>query len=160
TFQYPNRTDMALREVSVQLHAHETIAIVGDNGSGKSTLSKVIAGLHQVAEGCVSYNQIDSSVVNRDQLYQSFSMITQDYINYPLTIRECVGLTWGGDSQKFDEIKRMYPYLFEQGVSDDTVLGYEYQGSRQLSGGQWQKISIARALYKEAPYLILDEATA
>jgi ABC-type bacteriocin/lantibiotic exporter with double-glycine peptidase domain len=159
SFTYPNQSAPALNEVTIHFQLGENIAIVGDNGSGKSTLAKAIAGLHDVGKKSIYYNGKDIHLLDRKKLFEQFSIVTQDFINYPLTIYENIVMSQIENRQRFYDIVEQYPYLLPRDIDFMTALGNEFQGSRQLSGGQWQKIAIARALFKSSPYLILDEAT-
>src|SRR5690606_10230593 len=121
----------------------DCIAIVGENGSGKSTLAKIIAGLHEVDQQGVYVNGRDLASVDRRFVFRDVSMVTQDYVNYPFTLREGVTMKSSADEDgSYERLQSKFPYLFPPDVDQDTRLGYEYTGSRQLSGGQWQKIAI------------------
>ncbi|MFC5471485.1 ATP-binding cassette domain-containing protein [Cohnella suwonensis] len=158
-FAYPGRDWPTIRQVSLQIRLGDSIVLVGDNGCGKSTLAKLIAGLHEVDAGMIFYNGADTNRLERRQIYKKVSIVTQDYINYPFSIYECVTMSADPDDARYEAIRKRYPYLFPEGMDKHSIVGLDRTGATQLSGGQWQKLAIARALYKDSPVLILDEAT-
>lgn len=158
TFQYPEHQEKALQHLYLNIKSGEKIAVVGENGSGKSTLAKLLCGLHSVDKNTIYVNGIDITEIHPEQYFSYFSIVTQDFIKYPFSLIENIALTDYINHEKIGSIKENYPFLLPN-IDLDTVLGYEYTGSRQLSGGQWQKIALARALYKNSDILILDEAT-
>lgn len=162
SFQYPGASSRILNRINCTFNKGDSVIIVGDNGSGKTTLAKIIMGLHDVGPGTLYYNGRDIEEINREDLYKQISMVAQDYITHPFSLAENITLRKDEDSKnKFEQFIQMYPFLIPEHVKDDLDrrLGTEYAGAQQLSGGQWQKIAIARALYKDSSLLVLDEAT-
>ncbi|MEK4439177.1 ABC transporter ATP-binding protein [Paenibacillus sp. FSL K6-2862] len=157
-FQYPNQNVNTLEGINLKIKTGEKLAIVGSNGSGKSTLSKIIAGLHDIEEQKVFLDGKDIRSLNSTSYFSKFSMVTQDFMKYPFTLGENISLSDKPNIGKITAIQKTYSNLIPD-IDLNTVLGYEYEGSKQLSGGQWQKVALARALYKDCEYLILDEAT-
>ncbi|WP_338707697.1 ABC transporter ATP-binding protein [Paenibacillus amylolyticus] len=157
-FQYPNQKFKTLNGIHLNIKSGEKISIVGSNGSGKSTLSKIIAGLHDIEAQTVFIGGIDIKLLDSTSYFSNFSMVTQDFMKYPFTLKENISLSDKPNIEKILSIKRTYSNLIPD-IDLNTVLGYEYEGSRQLSGGQWQKVALARALYKDCEFMILDEAT-
>lgn len=158
-FSYPARKELTLEAINLDISLGEIIVIAGSNGSGKSTLGKVILGLHEVGENSLLYNGIDSARLNRESIYNNMSAVNQDYIKYPFSLKENVAF---GPVEEA-ELRRRYggpSFDLLPEVDYDARLGNEFMGSQQLSGGQWQRIAIARALYANRPFLVLDEATA
>lgn len=158
-FAYPDRERPTIRQASLRIRAGESIVLVGENGCGKSTLAKLIAGLHEVDSGMIFYDGEDLNQLDRRRIYEEVSMVTQDYVNYPFSIRECVTMSDVPDIARYEEVRGKYPYLFPEGLNEDMVVGLDRSGATQLSGGQWQKLAIARSLYKKAAVLVWDEAT-
>ncbi len=162
-FTYPTGGQLVLQQIQIRIQRGEMIALVGENGSGKSTLAKVIAGLHEVERGQVFVNGVDLCNIDRTGFYSRLAIVNQDYMRYPFSVYENIALApRTEDSQSMDALLRKYPKLVPAQLRErlDTVLGYQYLNAKQLSGGQWQRIAIARALYKKAELLVLDEATA
>ncbi|QMV43535.1 ATP-binding cassette domain-containing protein [Cohnella cholangitidis] len=162
TFRYPERDSPALHHVSLRLNGSGSLAIVGANGSGKSTLAKILSGLHRVEENRLFYNDVPIERIDRETLLRRISIVSQDFVKYPLSVYENISLNKNnGVDPKYENIKTRYTELIPSNLIQypDTVLGNEYLNSIQLSGGQWQRIAIARGLYKDCDMLLLDEAT-
>ncbi|WP_165861240.1 ABC transporter ATP-binding protein [Paenibacillus paeoniae] len=161
TFQYPTTDKSVIKNINLNIKAGNCIAIVGENGSGKSTLGKILIGLYDVTPGALYINNTDINDINHLSLIHQMTMVSQDFVRYPISLEENVILDSPSkeSEKKLIELSEKYPELFPDEVSKETILGLEFIGSRQLSGGQWQKIAIARALYKDSPLLLLDEAT-
>jgi ATP-binding cassette subfamily B protein len=163
TFSYPGADGPALREVSVEVRQGQVVALVGENGSGKTTLAKVLAGLYQPDAGTVWWDQADVAGVDPDLLREQIAVIAQDHVNWPLTVAH--NITMGRPAQAarladaarvagadlvIDELPRGYR----------TLLDRQFKDGVELSGGQWQRIAVARGFYRAAPLLIMDEPTA
>jgi ABC-type bacteriocin/lantibiotic exporter with double-glycine peptidase domain len=162
TFRYPDREATALREVSLDWESPGSIAIVGANGSGKSTLAKVLAGLHRMEESRLFFNGTALEKLDRSALMQRISIVSQDFVKYPMSLFENIALSVLVEHDpQYEYIKNRYPELIPSPLrnSPETLLGNEQLNAVQLSGGQWQRIAIARGLYKDCDLLILDEAT-
>ena len=157
SFQYPNAKSYALFDINLKINHGETFAIVGDNGSGKSTLSKLIMGLYEPTSGSID---IASQNTKSRLPYPMFSAVFQKFCNYKLKLRENIILSQPNRendiSQTLEKIE-LSPSNFPQGL--DTMLSAEFDGI-ELSGGQWQKVAIARGLYRVHDIIILDEPTA
>ena len=136
--------------------------IVGENGSGKTTLSKLINGTFTPKSGQVLINGIDCAVLSREKTYSNFSIVQQDFVRYQLSLRENIGLSapydMTNDLRLLDSSKRAGALNIVNQIGLDTQLGREFNGA-ELSGGEWQKIAIARGLNKNTQCIILDEPT-
>lgn len=156
----------ALRGVSVEIERGEVIALVGENGSGKTTLAKVICGLYPPDAGSVRWDGIDISTVDADQLRDQVTVIFQDYVQYWLSAHENIGIGRVerlGDRDAVRTAARLAGAdRFIEGwpESYDALLGPIFDGGRDLSIGQWQRLALARAFFRDAPLIILDEPTA
>ena len=163
SFSYFGARMPSLKNINLDIKQGEFIAIVGQNGSGKSTLAKVLAGLHQVEPGQLFYNGIDIHDIHKPHLFEQISALNQDYIKYPFTMFENIVLDSDNseNSNNLHKLFSTYPNLLSAGMKEflHNLLGIEYLNSQQLSGGQWQRIALARSLYKNSRILLLDEAT-
>lgn len=149
-FKYPGMKQQVLKGINLSVKEKEKIAIVGDNGSGKSTLIKLICGLYNPDVGNVTLAE------------NSISSVFQDYCKYNLTVRENVAI---GDVKLIDSDDKINSSLYAAQFNFDEIdldsnLGKIYDDGIDISGGQWQRLAIARALIGESDILILDEPTA
>ena len=158
TFKYPNTSKLVLNNINLNIRKGERIAIVGANGSGKSTLVKLISKLYEVEENSILYNGISVNNYDETQLKNCIAILFQDFTKYELTVRENVGF---GNIENIDNDEDMEKALKKASstfISNlDEQLGLWFQEGRQLSGGQWQKIAIARTFFRDASLYILDE---
>ncbi|UMY54734.1 ABC transporter ATP-binding protein/permease [Paenibacillus peoriae] len=165
TFFYPTSKEAALKNISFKAVEGEKISIVGYNGSGKSTLSNCILGLYNVNEGSVEINGINITQISKVKLYRIVSAIFQDYTKYKYTLRENLSF---GDLSKLDDDPYLFSVLEKVNLREkvmkldnklDSFLTKEIQEGIELSGGEWQKIALARGLITDADLIILDEPT-
>lgn len=155
-FSYPNSNEMALYNISLSIKQGEKIALVGANGAGKTTLAKVILGLYNPTHGEIWFDdriRVDNMLVECSAVFQNFS-------KYFFTLRENVAF---GDISQINEDKVLLNELTKfdfdlskLDISLDTKLGREFEGM-ELSGGEWQKIALARGFIKKSNFIILDE---
>ena len=150
----------ALHDVSFKLHAGDTVAFVGPSGSGKSTIVKLLVGLYPPSAGTITFNGVDSALVDRDDLRRRIGLVTHDTHLFAGTIREnlLLGMPDASDAACLDAIERAAagPILARGGQGLDTRIG---EGGMKLSGGERQRVAIARALLRDPEVLIFDEAT-
>ncbi|MET7403007.1 ABC transporter ATP-binding protein [Dactylosporangium sp. NPDC005572] len=160
-FTYPGSDQPALTGVDLTLRRGEVIALVGVNGSGKSTLARIVAGLHRPSRGTVTWDGAD-----RHDVFAQVAWIAQDFPRWPFTARQNV--TLGRPSASADEGRLDRAGSFAgagelvAGLPEgwETLLARDFQGGTDLSGGQWQRLALARAHFRAAPVLICDEPTA
>ena len=162
-FAYPVNNKEVLHDVSFTIKKGERVVIVGENGSGKTTLSKIIAGVYEPCSGEVAYDGENAKEYERAGFYRQFSVISQDFVRYQLTMRENIGMSTPNQMHNDEKLLQSAKAAdIEQIVRRvgglDTQLGREFDGV-ELSSGEWQKISIARGLNKDADIIILDEPT-
>ena len=149
--------------ISLDIKKNESIAIVGNNGSGKTTLVKLLTDLYKVQEGEILYGTQNIKDLETKEFYQNVSIVSQDFVKYEMTLQENIGISdWKqmGNTDKIQELLKQMdlPELSEVDALN-TLLGSEFDG-RDLSIGQWQKLAIARGMFKESSMIVLDEPTA
>lgn len=163
SFRYPAADKEALSKVSLKIRKGERVVIVGENGSGKTTLSKIIADIYRPEEGQVLYDGQRADSYERDSFYKKFSVIQQNFVKYQFSVRENIGISMPSQvhnderlmaSAKAADIEKVVKRV--GGL--DAQLGREFDGT-DLSGGEWQKLAIARGLNRDADVIILDEPT-
>jgi len=165
-FTYPSATEPSLRDVTMHIDRGEVIALVGENGSGKTTLAKLLAGLYTPATGCVRWDATDVATVDPDRLREQIALIFQDFVKYQMTVRENIGMgrhaNWDDVAGIVDAARQVGADGFITELPDgyETSLGPQFFGGRDLSVGQWQRIALARAFFRGATLVILDEPTA
>lgn len=165
SFRYPQGEKQVLDKVSFSVKKGEKIAIVGENGAGKSTLVKLILRLYRQSGGTVKFDGVCFEEFDIESYRKQFCAVFQDFSRFDLTVRENVTLS-EVCTQKTDEdvLAALRQSGFAEGaggeISCGQMLGKRFGDSRELSGGQWQKLALARAFYMDADILILDEPTA
>ncbi|WP_370808238.1 ATP-binding cassette domain-containing protein [Eubacterium ramulus] len=162
-FAYPNTDHLTISDISFDIKKNESIAIVGNNGSGKTTLVKLLTDLYKVQEGEILYGTQNIKDLETKEFYQNVSIVSQDFVKYEMTLQENIGISdWKqmGNTDKIQELLKQMdlPELSEVDALN-TLLGSEFDG-RDLSIGQWQKLAIARGMFKESSMIVLDEPTA
>jgi len=166
SYQYPDRAVPALDNVSFTIDPDQTVALVGRNGAGKSTIVKLLGRLYDPDEGVILIDGRDVREYDPVALRREFGVMFQDYAAYQVSAGENIGV--GNVDQAEDQTA--IAVAAERAGADDvvgklpnsyeTMLGKQFEGGHQLSGGEWQKIALARAFMRDAQVLILDEPTA
>ncbi|CAO5192611.1 ABC transporter ATP-binding protein [Frankia sp. AiPs1] len=168
TYTYPHTDTVALRGVSVELRRGQVVAFVGMNGSGKSTLAKILAGLYVPDSGTVRWDEVDLAGVDPDSVRDRVGLIPQSYTRWPMSARMNIAVG-RVDRLAADGPDSVVPAAVATGADEvvdrlphgyDTSLARQYNSGHDLSGGQWQRIACARAVYRDAPFLIADEPSA
>jgi ATP-binding cassette subfamily B protein len=166
-FKYPGRGQWALRGINLFIPEGKSLALVGHNGAGKTTFIKLLCGLYQPSEGTIFLDGKPLAAWDHETLQQRIGVIFQDFNQYHLTLQENVGI---GNVAYVDDTARVGRAIDRVGAKEilagmnqglETILGRWFRDGVNLSGGQWQKIALARAFVREeADILILDEPTA
>ena len=167
SFTYPGAEKPALIDIDLHIRPGESLALVGENGSGKTTLIKLLTRLYRPDSGRIRLDGMDLEQWDEDALRQRIGVIFQDFARYQFLVGENIG---AGDVRYFEDAGR-WREAAEKGMADaivadlprgfETQLGKWFKGGQELSGGQWQKIALARAFMRtEADILVLDEPTA
>lgn len=167
SYRYPNGASDALHEVNLLLPAGATVAIVGDNGAGKTTLVKLLASLYRPTSGRITIDGVELASLDPDQWRRHVSAGFQDHARFEFLVRESVGI---GHLPEIDDDTAVHTAMERAGATDvlpalpsrlDTQLGPTWPSGIDLSGGQWQKLALGRAMMRTTPLvLLLDEPTA
>lgn len=161
SFKYPNCDEYVLQDINLNIQHGEKIAIVGENGSGKSTLIRLLLGLSKPTEGKILINSEEI-----DHYSDQVTIVLQDYSKYYRTFRENIGYS---DLDNLYSDQLLYDAANKTGVGDyilsndqklDTQLGTQFENGIDISGGQWQKLAISRAYFRQAELFVMDEPTA
>jgi ATP-binding cassette subfamily B protein len=165
TFSYPGGTGTAVANLNLNIRSGELIALVGENGAGKSTLVKLLLRFYDPDQGSVRIGGVDLKDVDPQTLRSRIGVLFQDYASYELTIRENVML--GRPDDKVDDDRVMEALrdarsdwlLRKMPKGLDAKVGRLFEGGHDLSGGEWQRLALARIMYRDADIWILDEPT-
>lgn len=165
SFSYAGTGREVLKDVSFEIAAGETIALVGENGSGKTTLVKLLCRLYDPTEGSITIDGTPLGEFDIAELRKQYSVVFQDYAKYNATVRE--NIRFGNIERPESDLSLEIAACRASGESMiarlpmgyDTPLGSSFTGGVELSIGQWQKIAIARAFYREAQIVVMDEPT-
>ncbi|WP_282092611.1 ABC transporter ATP-binding protein [Epibacterium ulvae] len=165
SFSYPGATGPALEDISLDLPPGRFTALVGGNGSGKTTLIKLLCRLYDPDSGQVSYEGTDVRQLNPQDYRKEFSVIFQDFVQFAFSGAQNIHVSDLGQpvaGEQMQEAARLtgaHEVLEALPVGYDTILSRMFEGGVELSGGQWQKIALARAMYPPSKFIILDEPT-
>lgn len=163
SFHYPNSQNIVLDNFSYTFETGKTYALVGMNGSGKTTLIKLLMRLYTPTGGHIYVNDIDIADISFSSLQQQISAVFQDFIRYPFTVAENIAIHDADHIDDPNKVKMAAAHAEATSFIDTLPQGYqttlekEWNEGTELSGGQWQKIAIARCFYKPSSVLILDE---
>jgi ATP-binding cassette subfamily B protein len=166
SFAYPGSSRLILKNLDFTLHVGERVALIGENGQGKTTIVKLITRLYDPTEGQVLLDGVDLREYSLEDLYKEIGVIFQDFMRYEMTARENVAvgrieeignmaeIVAASHKSLADEVIAKLPAKYDQ------MLGRRFETGVDLSGGEWQKLALARAYLRDAQLLMLDEPTA
>jgi ATP-binding cassette subfamily B protein len=166
SFCYPGNPRPVLSNINFRLEPSERIALVGENGQGKTTIVKLLARLYDVSSGQILLDGVDLREYDIEDLWREIGVIFQDFMRYEMTAAENIAIGRIEDvNNEFRIRSAAHKSLADHVIHQlprryDQVLGSRFEGSIELSGGQWQKIALGRAYIRDAQLLILDEPTA
>lgn len=167
SFRYPNAEQYVLKDCSFTIEPHEKIGLIGLNGAGKSTIIKLMFRFYDPEEGCIKLNGVDLKEYDIYAVRKVFGVLFQDYVTYCLPLREIIALSDFDERFNNEKLKKACDISGASAVIKDwengydSVLGRYYaDNGKDLSGGQWQLVGLARAYFKYSEYMILDEPSA
>lgn len=165
SFRYPGSSRLVLNKLNFHLHPGERVALIGQNGEGKTTIVKLLTRLYDPAEGRVLLDGVDLREYSLEDLYREIGVIFQDFMRYEMTARENIAV---GRIEQIDNVQ-LLEQSAQKSLADGVVrklasgyeqmLGRRFEGGVDLSGGEWQKVALARAYLRDSQVLILDEPT-
>lgn len=154
SFKYPGTEKMVLHDLSFKINKDKVTAIVGENGAGKSTIIKLVAGLYEPTEGSVKISNMNPYSMPNEDISNELSIVFQDFKNYEISLRD--NILFGKDADIAEDLR----LLELDKYSEDTNIGKLEEDGVYLSGGENQKLALARAIQKKSDFLIFDEPTA
>ncbi len=166
SFKYPKTDRYSLSNINLKIKRGEKIALVGENGAGKTTLIKLLVRFYDPTEGTIKINGVNISSYDINLLRDNMSVVFQDFSKFNLTLRENIAI---GDLTKIDREAEIWKAIKNSNLNQvleklpnklDQMLGKIFNGGTDLSGGEWQKVALARAFLRDSPIVILDEPTA
>jgi ATP-binding cassette, subfamily B, bacterial len=166
SFRYPGSSRLVLNGLNFQLKPGERVALVGENGQGKTTIVKLITRLYDPVEGQVLLDGVDLREYSLEDLYREIGVIFQDFMRYEMTARENIAVGQIEAPARLETLQAAARKSMAAAVIDrlprnyEQMLGRRFEGGVDLSGGEWQKVALARAYLRNAQLLILDEPTA
>ena len=162
SFKYPLTEKLVLKNINLKINFGERLALVGENGAGKSTIVGLLLKFYEPTEGSILIDGIDLKDIDSSTWYKIISPMFQTLTNYNLTVEEFITLGEKIDYTKLEKVSKLTDcFNMIEGFENKfkQQLGRYYSNGEELSGGQWQRLTLARALYKESAILILDEPT-
>jgi len=165
SFRYPGSSRLVLNGLNFHLRPGERVALIGENGEGKTTIVKLLTRLYDPAEGQVLLDGVDLREYDLEDLYSEIGVIFQDFMRYEMTARENIAV---GRIERMNDLELLQESARKSMAADvlrklpsglEQMLGRRFDGGVDLSGGEWQKVALARAYLRDAQVLILDEPT-
>jgi ATP-binding cassette subfamily B protein len=165
TFTYPGSDEPALDGFNLEIPAGKSVAVVGENGAGKSTFIKLLCRFYDPDQGQLTVDGTDLRRFSLDSIRRRISILFQFPMRYQITVRENISF---GDPEAPDTTEALHEAAVAAGADGfisrlpktyDTILGRWFEGGRELSGGEWQRMALARAFFRRAPIVVLDEPT-
>jgi len=166
SFAYPGTPRRVLKDFNLRLNHGERIALIGENGEGKTTLVKLLMRLYDPTEGAIQLDGVDLREYDLEDYTSQVAVIFQDFMRYDMTARENIAIGSVTETENFPRIVAAARKSMAEDVIRGLPAGYEqmlgrrFEGGVDLSGGEWQKVALARAYFRDAQLLILDEPTA
>ncbi len=166
SFAYPGTSRWVLQNLNLRLQQGERIALIGENGEGKTTIVKLLTRLYDPSEGSILLDGVDLRDYNLEDYASQIAVIFQDFMRYDMTARENIAIGRIGEHGNMPQIvsaaqKSLADHVIQKLQGGyDQMLGRRFDAGVDLSGGEWQKVALARAYLRDAQILVLDEPTA
>ncbi|HMI60236.1 MAG TPA: ABC transporter ATP-binding protein [Puia sp.] len=164
-FSYPGGSGVAVEDLNLHIRSGELLALVGENGAGKSTLVKLLLRFYDPQRGCIRIGGIDIKEMDPEQLRSRIGVLFQDYATYELSVRENIVMGWPYKEAREEQVAKALrdsrsEWLVKKLPNGlDSKVGRLFEGGHDLSGGEWQRLALARIMYRNADIWILDEPT-
>ncbi|MGX8795229.1 ABC transporter ATP-binding protein [Fusibacter sp. JL298sf-3] len=159
SFRYPNSNKNAVSNINLEIKKGTSLAIVGENGSGKTTLTKLILGLYTPTKGCIAVGDKNTSDYATSSRFHNVSSVFQNFIKYKLDVKDNVTISNLPSNMPLDQVMSKVNLPTEKlKAGEKTILAKEF-GGQELSGGQWQRLAIARGIFRPHELIALDEPT-
>jgi ATP-binding cassette subfamily B protein len=164
-FAYPGGSESAVKDLTLHIRKGELIALVGENGAGKTTLIKLLLRFYDAQDGTVRVGGVDVRELDPEELRSRIGVLFQDYANYELSVRENIEMGWPYVPAKEEKIIKALKdsrseWLIKKLPNGlDSKVGRLFEGGHDLSGGEWQRLALARIMYRNSDIWILDEPT-
>lgn len=164
SFKYPRTENYVLRDINITIKSGEHLSVVGLNGAGKTTFIKLLCRLYDVTEGEILVDGVNIKEYSEEEYRRLFAVVFQDFQLFAFSLRENIALADSPDDEQINEVLKLSGFYddaqkLEHGLDTTLFKSFDEKGT-ELSGGQQQKTAISRALYRNAPVVILDEPTA
>ncbi|MGN0667443.1 MAG: ABC transporter ATP-binding protein [Huintestinicola sp.] len=164
SFKYPRSENFVLRDINITIRSGEHLSVVGLNGAGKTTFIKLLCRLYDVTEGEILVDGVNIKEYSDEDYRELFAVVFQDFQLFAFSLRENIALSDASDDERINEVLKLSGFFddaqkLEHGLDTTLFKSFDEKGT-ELSGGQQQKTAISRALYRNAPVVILDEPTA
>jgi ATP-binding cassette subfamily B protein len=165
SFSYPGGSGAAVEDLNLHIRSGELLALVGENGAGKSTLVKLLLRFYDPQRGCIRIGGIDIKEMDPEQLRSRIGVLFQDYATYELSVRENIVMGWPYKEAREEQVAKALrdsrsEWLVKKLPNGlDSKVGRLFEGGHDLSGGEWQRLALARIMYRNADIWILDEPT-
>ncbi len=166
SFAYPGNSRLVLDRLNLKLEPGERVALIGENGQGKTTIVKLLTRLYDPMEGQILLDGVDLREYDIEDLYRAIGVVYQDFVHYEMSAAENIGIGRIADWQDMAKLEMAAHKSLADSVIDklpegyNQMLGRRFEGGVDLSGGEWQRIALARAYMRDAQILVLDEPTA
>lgn len=160
-FKYPSSEDYVIKNINLTINCGEKIAIVGENGCGKTTLTKLLLGIYLPDKGTIYQGGQSVEKIGFKCRYNNKSAVFQDYQRYKMSLKENINISClkkQGDEEELKKVLEETDFGLTDNISYDTNLSVEFGGT-DLSGGQWQRVALARGIYRDSDIIVLDEPT-
>lgn len=164
SFSYPGKSKPVFKDLNLHIHAGETLAIIGRNGIGKTTLVKLLLGLYDYTEGKITLGGIDLASKPVSWRRDNIGVVMQDFVRYQFSIGNAVGVGWSPDAEDKEKIEKAMAMSGADEIANELPFGVNSMlgpafGGQDISGGQWQRVALARLFMRKSRLWILDEPT-